>query len=93
MDIKKAPDDRIFWKTVLPLFSTKCLKDNKIILNENEKCASSEDKLCQIFCGYFSKIIFGHQIPSIFKNISNLTGITDTVNAAINMFQDHQRRI
>ena len=93
MDIKKARDDRNFWKTVLPLFSTKCSKDNKIILNENDKYVSSEDKLCQIFCGYFSKIIFGHQIPSIFKNISNLSGITGTVNAAINMFQDHQRRI
>ena len=50
---------------------------------------SNDDKLCQIFCSYFSNIVSELQIPSISENISNVTDITDPVLAAINMFQDH----
>ena len=71
------------------LFSTKCSKGDKIILNENDKYVSNDGKLCQIFSDYFSNIISGLQIPSISKNISNVTDITYPVLAAINMFQDH----
>ena len=39
--------------------------------------------------GYFINIISELQIPSISENISNVTDITDSVLAAINMFQDH----
>ena len=89
LDIKKVVDNRSFWKTVSPLFSTKCSKDDKMILHENDKCVSNDDELCQIFCGYFSNIISDLQIPSISKNISKATDITDPVLAAINMFQDY----
>ena len=69
--------------------STKCSKRDKIIPNENVKFVSNDDKLCQIFCGYFCNIIFDLQIPSTSTNISNVTDITDPVLAAINMFQDY----
>ena len=42
-----------------------------------------------MFFGYCSNIISDLQIPSICKNISNVTDITDPVLAEINMFQDH----
>ena len=71
------------------LFSTKCSKGDKIILNENDKYVSNDGELCQIFSDYFSNIISGLQTPSISKNTSNVTDITDPVLAAINMFQDH----
>ena len=72
-----------------PLFSTKCSKGDKIILNENDKYVSNDGELCQIFCDYFSNIISELQIPRISKNISNVTDITDPVLAVIIMFQDH----
>ena len=93
MDIKKVADNRSFWKTVLPLFPTKCSKGDKIILNENYKCVSNNDELYQIFCGYFSKIISELHIPSIFENILNMTDITDPVFEAINMFQNKSNKI
>ena len=88
-NIKKVVDIRSFWRTVSPLFSTKCSKGDKIILNENDKYVSNDDKFCQIFCDYFSNIVSELQIPSLFKNISSVTDITDPVLGAINMFQDH----
>ena len=72
-----------------PLFSTKCSKGYKIILNENDKYVSNDGDLCQIFCDYFSYIISETQIPSMSENISNVTDTTDPVLAAIIMFQDH----
>ena len=72
-----------------PLFSTKCSKGDKIILNENDKYVSNDGQLCQMFYDYFSNIISELQIPSISQNISNVTDITDPVLAAIIMFQDH----
>ena len=89
LDIKKVVDNISFWKTVSPLFSTKCSKCDKIILNENDKYVSNDGELCQIFCDYYSNIISELQIPSISENISNVTDITDPVLAAINTFQDH----
>ena len=35
LDIKEVVDNRSLWKTVSPLFSTKCSKGDKIILNQN----------------------------------------------------------
>ena len=37
LGIKKLVDNRRFWKTVSPFFSTKCSKGDKIILNENDE--------------------------------------------------------
>ena len=62
LDIKKVVDNRSFWKTVSPLFSKICSKGDKIILIENDKSVSNDDELRQIFCGYFSNIIFDLQI-------------------------------
>ena len=56
---------------------------------ENDKCVSNDDELRQIFCGYFSNVIPDLQIPSMSKNISNVTNVADLILAAINMFQGH----
>ena len=89
LDIKEVVDNRSFWKTVSPLFSTKSSKGDKVILNENNKYMSNDDELSRIFCDYFSNIISELQIPSISENISSVSDITDSVFAAINTFQDH----
>ena len=89
LDLKEVVDNRSFWKTVSPLFSTKCSKGDKIILNEKDKYVSNDGELCQLFCDYFSNIISELQIPSISENISNVTDIMDHVLAAIIMFQDY----
>ena len=52
---------------------------------------SNDGELCQMFCDDFSNVISKLQIPSIPKNIPNVTDITDPVLAVINKFQDHPR--
>ena len=67
LDIKKVIDNRSFWKTIYLLFSTKGSKCDKIILNENDKFVSNDDKQCQIVGGYFSNIISDLQISLFSK--------------------------
>ena len=37
LDIKSVTDNKMSWKTVVPLFSNKSKRSNKITLSENEK--------------------------------------------------------
>ena len=48
-----------------------------------------DDKLCQIFCSYSSTTISGLKVANVSENTSELTDITDSVFAVINMFQGH----
>ena len=71
------------------LFSAKCSKGDEIILNENDKCVSNDNEICQISCNYFPNVISELQIPSISENISNMIDMTDPDLEAINVFQYH----
>ena len=67
---------------LLENFSIKFDKDDKILLNENDKSMSNDDKLCQMF--------LASSLISTYEDISKVTDITDHVFAAINIFKDHQ---
>ena len=60
LDIRKVTDNRKFWKTVVPLFSNKFLKSEKINLTEGNKAISNDDELCRVFNNFFSKTADEH---------------------------------
>ena len=57
LDIRKVTDNRTFWKTVVPLFSNKFSKSEKINLTEGNKTVSNDDELCLVFNNFFTKIV------------------------------------
>ena len=57
LDIKKVTDNKTFWKTIIPFFTKRPLKSEKINLIENGKTISNDSELCNIFNGFFSNII------------------------------------
>ena len=65
LDVSKVTDNRKFWKTVVPLFSNKFSKSEKINLKEENKTNSNDDKLCRVFNNFFSKIVDELKIPNI----------------------------
>ena len=67
---------------LLENFSIKFDKDDKILLNENDKSMPNDDELCQMF--------LAASLTSTCEDISKVTDITDDVFPAINMFKDHQ---
>ena len=55
LNTKKITDNRVFWKTVVPLFTNKTSRGEKIIHNEAEKHISDDKKMCTIFNNFFKK--------------------------------------
>ena len=89
LDTKKVTDNKTFWRTVVPTFSNKNSKSDKIIVNEEGKTVSDEKELCRTFNTYFANIISDLKIPKIQDNASNIKSNHDLVLAAINTFQNH----
>ena len=89
LDTKKITDNKTFWRTVVPTFSNKNSKSDKIILNEEGKTISDEKELCRTFSTYFANIVSYLQIPKIQDNAFDIKSNHDPVLAAINTFQNH----
>ena len=53
----KITDNKTFWKTGKPSFTEKTLKDEKIVLIENDTNFSEENKIAEIFRSYFDGIV------------------------------------
>ena len=54
--MKKVTDNKYFWKTIKANFTNKILKDEKIILVEDDKVVTTETDLPKIFKDHFEKI-------------------------------------
>ena len=70
LDIKSVTDNKMFWKTVAPLFSNKSKASNKITLSENEKLITNDQKSAEVFNNYFNSIVEELNIP-IDQNLLN----------------------
>ena len=55
--MKKVTDNKHFWKTIKPEFTDKILKDEKIILVEDDKVVTAETDLAKIFKDHFENIV------------------------------------
>ena len=57
LDIKSVTGNKMFWKTVAPLFSNKSKASNKITLSKNEKLIINDQKCAEVYNNYFSSIV------------------------------------
>ena len=55
--MKKVTDNKYFWKTIKPNFTDKVLKDEKIVLAENDKVITADTDLAEIFKDHFENIV------------------------------------
>ena len=88
LDIKKVTDNKTFWKTIIPLFTKRPLKGEKINLIENGKNISNDTELCDIFNGFFSNIIFELNIPKKYQCFLNDMD-SDSVFSVLSPFKNH----
>ena len=87
IDIKKVTGNRNLGRTVVPLFSNKNSKNDKIILNKDGRTVSDEKVLCRTFSTYFANTVFDLQIPKIHEDVSNIRSNHDFVLDAVNSFK------
>ena len=64
LNTKKFTDNRTCWQTVVPLYTKKTSKGEKIILNEAEKHISDDKKICTICNYFFSNVVSDLKIPN-----------------------------
>ena len=85
---KKVTDNKTFWKTIIPLFTKRPLKGEKINLIENDKNISNDTELCDIFNGFFSNIISELNIPKKYQCFLNDMD-SDSILSVLNAFKNH----
>ena len=85
LNVNKITDNKSFWKTVNSSFTEKTLKDEKIVLVENDTTFSKENEVAEIFRSYFDGIVDGLNIKrcEISKEDSN------PILKAIKSFEKH----
>ena len=77
-----------FILTIIPQFSNKSSKSDRIILNEDGKSVSDEKELCRTFNTYFAIIVSDIKIPNIQEDAPNIRSNHDPVLAAIITFRN-----
>ena len=65
LNTSKVTDNRTFWKAIVPLFTNKPYRGEKVILKEGNKNITNDAELCEVFNTYFSNIVASLNIPNI----------------------------
>ena len=74
-------------KTIVPLFTNKTSRREKIILDEAEKHIPDDKKICTIFDNFFPNVISDLQIPDYCNYLSQK--ITHSLSTIIETFEKH----
>ena len=89
LDMKSVTDNKMFWKTVAPLFSNKSKASNKITLPENEKLITNDQKSSEVFNNYFNSIVEELNIPIDQNLLNDASLFDDPFIAAIHKYKRH----
>ena len=89
LDIKSITDNKMFWKTVAPLFSNKSKASNKITLSENEKLIINDQKCAEVLNNYFNDIVEELNIPIDQNLLNDASLFDDPVITAVHKYERH----
>ena len=89
-DIKSVIDNKMFRKTVAPLFSSKSKASNKITLSENDKSIINDQKCAEMFNNYFDSIAKELKIPIDQILLNDASTFDDLIIAAVHNYKRHQ---
>ena len=84
-NVNKITDNKSFWKTVKTSFTEKTLKDEKIVLVENNTTFSEENEIAEIIRFYFDGIVDGLNV----KRCEISKQHSDLILNAIKTFENH----
>ena len=98
LNTKKITDNRIFWQTVVPLFTKKASKGEKIILNEAEKHISDDKQISTLFNNFFSNVVSDLKIPNYCnyfppKNTASLSTTIETFEKCLSILKIKKRKL
>ena len=89
IDTNKITDNRIFWKTVKPLFSEKHILNKKITSVEKNDIVSNDADVAEIMNLYFSFAVQDLEIDGYAENLCSSSVNSDPISKIIVKFKDH----
>ena len=89
LDIKSVTDNKMFLKSVAPLFSNKYKKSNKITLSENENLIINNQRCTEVFNNYFNSIVKELNIPIDQSLLNDASIFNDLITAAAYKYKRH----
>ena len=87
LNTKKTTGNRTFWESVVPFFTNKASRGEKIILNEAEKHISDDKKICTIFNNFFLDVVSDLKIPDCCNYFTQKS--THSLSTIIETFEKH----
>ena len=90
LELDKITDNKLFWKTIKPLLSDKCIHSSTISLVDNKNVISDDSELAKTFNSYFEKTVIELRIKEYESFDMNLNSRSqDNVDIAINEYENH----
>ena len=89
IDTNKITDNRIFWKTVKPLFSGKHILNKKITLVEKNDIVSNDADVAELMNLYFSFAVQDLEIDGYAENLCSSSVNSDPISKIIVKFKEH----
>ena len=89
LDTKNYTDNKKFWKTVKPLFSNSTGGSQKIILVNGKEIISNDEEIAKTFNDFFIDSVKSMNINGNNDVLTDVEGLTDTVDIALKKFECH----
>ena len=91
LELNEITDNKLFWKTIKPLLSEKCIQSSKISLVSNNKVISEDLELAKTFNNYFGNAVnnLGIKECEFDLNVDSNCNYMNGVDIAIHKFKDH----
>ena len=90
LELNKTTDNKLFWKTIKPLPSDRCIQSSSISLVGNDNVISDDSEFPKIFSSYFEKTAIELRIKEYENFDTNPNSRSqDYVDIAINKYQNH----
>ena len=91
LELNEITDNKLFWKTIKPLLSEKCIQSSKISLVSNNKVISEDLELAKTFNNYFGNAVnnLGIKECEFDLDVDSNCNYMNGVDIAIHKFKDH----
>ena len=89
LDTSHITDNKMFWKTIKPMFSKKCTMKEKITLVKNDEIISDCQPVAELFNKFFANIVKELNLVIDNEFLVNVDHIGDPVQKAIEKYKNH----
>ena len=89
LDTSKITDNKMFWKTIKPMFSKKCVQKESITLVNNDEIVSDSLAVAELFNKFFANIVKELNLAIDEEFLVNADHIRDPVLRAIEKYKNH----